>query len=144
MEDNEQIPDSLLQKYHVALVKALGEDVRKVFVQLGRELGSEVGGGGKISLKELEIKLQDYLHNDLKLGKKVNVKIENNILNVEVDECRVCSANEIIRSQGGKEACLLPGILMGSVKQVESVKNVSMAGVEHFGVGHCKMHLKLD
>nr|MDO8080188.1 hypothetical protein [Candidatus Freyarchaeota archaeon] len=141
---DEQIPDSLLQKYHVALVKALGEDVRKGFVQLGRELGSEVGGGGKITLKELEKKLQDYLQNDLKLGKKVNVKIENNILNVEVDECRVCPANETLRSQGGKDACLLPGILMGSVKPVENVKKASMAGVEHFGVGHCKMQLKLE
>jgi predicted hydrocarbon binding protein len=38
----EEIPESLFQKYHVALVKTLGEDAQKIFVKLGRELGSKI------------------------------------------------------------------------------------------------------
>jgi predicted hydrocarbon binding protein len=140
----EQIPESLFQKYHVALVKALGEDVQKVFVKLGRELGSQVGGGRKLSFKELEKELQNYLQNDVKLAKKVNVKIEKDILNIEVEGCKVCPANDISSIQGGKRACFLPGILMGAVKSVEEVKKATMAGSQKFEVGHCKMQLKLE
>lgn len=140
----ELIPESLFQKYHVALVKALGEDVQKVFVKLGRELSSQVGNGRKLSLKELEKELQNYLQNDLKLAKKVNVKIDGNTLNVEVEGCKVCPANEILRSQGGKGACFLPGILMGAVKPVEEVKKATIAGSQKFEVGHCKMQLKIE
>lgn len=141
---DEQIPESLFHKYHVALVKALGEDVQKVFVKLGRELSSEVGNGRKLSLKELEKELQNYIQNDLKLAKKVNVKIENNTLNIEIEGCRVCPANDISSAQGGKRACFLPGILMGAVKSVREVEKATMAGSQKFEVGHCKMQLKLE
>lgn len=141
---DEQIPESLFQKYHVALVKALGEDVRKVFVKLGRDLGSNMTNNEKISLKELETGLADYLQNDLKLGEKVNVSIEDNILNVEVEGCRVCPANEILRSEGLRGACFLPGILMGATKPVEEVKKATLIGSQKFKVGHCKMQLKLE
>lgn len=118
--------------------------MQRVFVKLGRELGSQVGDGGKTSIKELEKELQNYLQNDLKIGKKIKVNIENNTLNVEVEGCRACPANEVLRSQGGKGACFLPGILMGAVKPVEGVKKASMEGTEKFEVGHCKMQLKLE
>ncbi|MEM3586042.1 MAG: hypothetical protein QXO71_01855 [Candidatus Jordarchaeaceae archaeon] len=140
---DEQIPESLFQKYHVALVKALGEDAQKVFVKLGGELSSQIGGGKKLSLKELEKELQNYLQNDLKLAKNVKVNIENNTLNVEIEECRVCPANEILRKQGGKGACFLPGILMNTAKLAE-IKKATIAGSEKFKVGYCKMKLKLE
>ena len=140
----EEIPESLFQKYHVSLVKALGEDAQKIFVKLGRELGSKITNKEKISLKELETELENYLQNDLKLGEKVKVNIENNFLNVEVQGCKVCPANEILRSEGLRGVCFLPGILMGAVKPVEEVKKATVAGSQKFKLEHCKMQIKLE
>lgn len=141
---DEQIPESLFQKYHVALVKALGEDVQKVFVKLGRDLGSQMSNGGKISLQKLEKELAKYLQNDLKLGEKIDVNIEDHELNIEVTGCRICPANQILRSQGMGGACFLPGILMGAIKPVDEIKRATLTESEKYEVGHCRMKLKLE
>jgi len=139
-----QIPESLFQKYHVALVKALGKDAEKVFVKLGRNLGSQIAKEGRISLKELEEELADYLQNDLKLGEKIKVNIDNHTLNIEVEGCRICPANEILRSQGASGACFLPGILTGALKPIKEVKRATVVGAEKYEIGHCRMQLKLE
>ncbi|MGQ9721332.1 MAG: hypothetical protein ACUVXA_08425 [Candidatus Jordarchaeum sp.] len=98
--------------------------MQKVFVKLGRDLGSQLSNGGKISLQELEKELGTYLQNDLQLGEKIDVSIEDHELNIEVTGCRICPANQILRSQGMGGACFLPGILMGAIKQIDDIKRV--------------------
>jgi len=140
---DEQIPESLFQKYHVALVKALGKDAEKVF-KLGRNLGSQIAKEGRISLKELEEELANYLQKDLKLGEKIKVNIDNHTLNIEVEGCRICPAKEILRSQGASGAYFLPGILTGALKPIKEVKRATVVGAEKYEIGHCRMQLKLE
>ena len=104
-----QIPESLFQKYHVALVKALGKDAEKVFVKLSRNLSSHSKRRQDKPKRTRRRTCQLPFKTTRNSEEKIKVNIDNHTFNIEAEGCRICSANEILISQGFSEAGFLPG-----------------------------------
>lgn len=138
---------NFFKQYHSDMIKALGDDAKKVNAKVGslmadKWLAKEHGdlNDPRIFIKDFE----DFLLHDLEFADYVKVSIDGNTMDITIKGCAICHGNEILRQEGLNTAC--PIVQTSKYAAVKGLnKNVLMKGVDKPGVvGECIIRFELQ
>ena len=133
------------KQYHSTVIKALGDDAKKVNAKIGSIMADRwIDGTGKFNNNaEFAQSFEDYLK-EMQFADyiKVNCDGKNYILNIK--GCVICHGNEILRKEGIATACpIIQTAKYAAVKKIE--RNVITKGVDKPGiVGECTIRFELE
>ena len=133
------------KQYHSTVIKALGEDAKKVNAKIGSIMADRwIDTTGKINNNaEFAQSFEGYLK-DLQFADYVGVNCDekNYILNIK--GCVICHGNEILRKEGIATACpIVQTAKYAAVKKIG--RNVITKGVDKPGiVGECTIRFELE
>ncbi len=136
---------NFIKQYHSAVIKALGEDAKKVNARVGSIIAdSWADNAGKFdSNAGFAGSFEDYL---LKLEFAEHVKVDCDEKNYTLDirGCAICQGNEILRKEGIATACpIVQAAKYAAVKKIG--RNVITKGVDKPGtVGTCTIRFELE
>ncbi len=135
------------KQYHSSIIKALGDDAKKVNAKVGSLIADKWLAQEHGNLNDPQVfqqELEDFLLNELEFAKEVKVSIDGNNLDITVKGCAICHGNEILRLEGLQTAC--PIVQTSKYAVVKGLnKNVLMKGVDKPGVvGECVIRFELQ
>ena len=98
---------NFFKQYHSTVIKALGEDAKKVNAKVGSIMADNWADrvGKMNSNSEFAQSFEDYLQNQLEFAKNVNVNCDEKNYTLDVRGCAICHGNEILRNEGMATAC---------------------------------------
>lgn len=137
---------NFFKQYHSTVIKALGEDAKKVNAKVGSIFAdnwAEKAGDLK-SNDEFAKSFEDYLKKDLEFAKHVKVNCDENNYTLDIKGCAICHGNEILRREGMATACpIVQAAKYAAVKKIG--RNVITRGVDKPGmVGECTIKFELE
>ncbi|MCL7415347.1 MAG: hypothetical protein M8349_04720 [ANME-2 cluster archaeon] len=138
---------NFFKQYHCNIVKALGDDAKKVNAKVGALMADTWLAKELDDLQDPDTfkkEFKEYLLNELEFAKEVNVDIEGKDLDITVKGCGICHGNEMLRQEGIATAC--PIVQTSKYAIVKGMKNnVAMKGVDKPGVvGECVIRFELQ
>ena len=137
---------NFFKQYHASVIKALGEDAKKVNAKVGSIMADKWADNvGKFnSNAEFAQSFGDYLKNELEFAKQVKVDCDDKNYTLDVKGCAICHGNEILRKEGMAAACpIVQAAKYAAVKKIG--RNVITKGVEKPGVvGECTIRFELE
>jgi len=137
---------NFFKQYHSTVIKALGEDAKKVNAKVGSIFADNwADNAGNIKDNgEFARSFEDYLQNQLEFADHVNVNCDNKNYNLEIKGCAICHGNEILRKEGMATACpIVQAAKYAAVKKIG--RNVITKGVDKPGtVGECIIKFELE
>ncbi len=137
---------NFFKQYHSTVIKALGEDAKKVNAKVGSILADKwADKAGEINNNgEFAESFEDYLKNQLEFAKQVKVRCDDKNYSLDIKGCAICHGNEILRKEGVATACpIMQAAKYAAVKKIG--RNVITKGVEKPGVvGECTIKFELE
>jgi hypothetical protein len=137
---------NFFKQYHSTVIKALGEDARKVNAKVGSLMADKWSdNAGKFnSNREFAQSFEDYLKNRLEFAKNVKVNCDDRNYTLDIKGCAICHGNEILRKEGMATACpIVQAAKYAAVKKTG--RNIITKGVEKPGVvGECIIRFELE
>ncbi|HEY9245333.1 MAG TPA: hypothetical protein VIO11_00655 [Candidatus Methanoperedens sp.] len=137
---------SFIKQYHSAVIKALGEDAKKVNAKVGSIIAdSWADRAGPINNNsEFAKSFEDYLKNQLEFADSVKITCNEKDYTLDIKGCVICHGNEILRKEGLSPACpITQAAKYAAVKKIK--KNVITKGVDKPGiVGECLIKFELE
>ena len=137
---------NFFKQYHSTVIKALGEDARKVNAKVGSLMADKWADNvGKFNSNgEFAQSFEDYLENQLEFAKHVKVNCDDRNYTLDIRGCAICHGNEILRKEGMATACpIVQAAKYAAVKKIG--RNVITKGVEKPGVvGECVIKFELE
>lgn len=142
-----QIDREFLEKYHKAVVMALGDDVTKATVKIGGNMAQEWLSQLKeknMSKEDFIEQYQDFLQNTLKFAEHVQLKDKPEGLEVEIRGCHLCHGNELLRQDQKPTSCPICRMNNSSIARTLGKQSV-LEEIKKTGVvGECNQHYKLS
>ena len=137
---------NFLKQYHSAIIKALGEDAKKVNSKVGSIFAdnwAEKAGDVKDN-DEFANSFEDYLRNYLEFAEYVKITCDEKNYILDIKGCAICHGNEILRKEGIATACpIVQAAKYAAVKKIG--RNVITKGVDKSGiVGECTIKFELE
>ena len=133
------------KQYHSTVIKALGEDAKKVNAKIGSIMADRwIDNTGKFNNNaEFVQSFEDYLK-ELQFADYVKVNCDEKNYILDIKGCVICHGNEILRKEGIATACPIIQIAKyAAVKKIE--RNVITKGVDKPGiVGECTIRFELE
>ena len=137
---------NFFKQYHSTVIKALGEDAKKVNAKVGSIFADNwaANAGDFKDNNEFAKSFEDYLKNQLEFAKHVKVYCDEKNYSLEIKGCSICHGNEILRKDGMATACpIVQAAKYAAVKKIG--RNVITKGVEKPGVvGECVLKFELE
>lgn len=137
---------NFIKQYHSTVIKALGEDAKKVNAKVGSIFADNwADNAGKLNDNhEFAQSFEDYLKNQLEFAKYVKVNCDEKDYSLDIKGCVICHGNEILRREGIATACpIVQAAKYAAVKKLG--RNVITKGVDKPGiVGQCTIKLELE
>jgi hypothetical protein len=137
---------NFFKQYHSTVIKALGEDAKKVNAKVGSIFADNwADNTGKLNDNhEFAQSFEDYLKNQLEFAKYVKVNCDERDYSLDIKGCVICHGNEILRREGLATACpIVQAAKYAAVKKLG--RNVITKGVDKPGiVGQCTIKLELE
>ena len=137
---------NFFKQYHSAMIKALGEDAKKVNAKVGSIMADNwADNAGTINNNtEFAKSFEDYLKNKLEFAEYVKIDCNENNYTLDIKGCANCHGNELLRKEGLSPACpIVQAAKYAAVKKIK--KNIITKGVEKHGVvGECVMKFELQ
>lgn len=137
---------NFLKLYHSSMIKALGEDAKKVNAKVGSIFADNwADRAGEIENNtEFAKSFGDYLRNQLEFAEHVKVNCDGKNYTLDIKGCAICHGNEILRKEGIATACpIVQAAKYAAVKKMG--KNVITKGVDKPGiVGECTIKFELE
>ena len=137
---------NFFKHYHGTVIKALGEDARKVNAKVGSIFADNWAScaGDLKSNEEFAQSFEDYLKNQLEFAQHVKINCDEKNYSLEIKGCAICHGNEILRKEGMATACpIVQAAKYAAVKKIG--KNVITNGVDKPGpVGECMIKFELE
>ncbi len=128
------------------MIKALGEDAKKVNAKVGSILAENwADKAGKInSNDEFAASFESYLENQLEFAKYVKIHCDDRDYSIDIKGCAICHGNEILRKEGIGTACpIVQAAKYAAVRKIG--RNVITKGVDKPGtVGECTIRFELE
>lgn len=138
--------NNFFKQYHSTVIKALGEDAKKVNAKVGSIFADNwaANTGDLKDNSEFAKSFEDYLKNNLGFAEQVKVKCDEKNYTIDVKGCVICHGNEILRKEGVATACpIVQTAKYAAVKKVG--RNVITKGIDKPGtVGECIMKFELE
>jgi len=93
---------NFFKQYHSTVIKALGEDAKKVNAKVGSIFADNwaANSGDFKDNNEFAKSFEDYLKNNLEFAKQVKVNCDDKNYTLEIKGCSICHGNEILRKGG--------------------------------------------
>ncbi len=136
---------NFFKQYHSTMIKALGEDAKKVNAKVGSIFADDWAdnAGNFNNNAEFAKSFENYLKK-LEFADEVKVNCDEKNYSLEVKGCAICHGNEILRKQGIPTACpIMQAAKYAAVKKIG--RNVITKGVEKPGVvGECTIKFELE
>jgi hypothetical protein len=137
---------NFFKQYHSTVIKALGEDAKKVNAKVGSIFADNWAdnAGHFKDNNEFAKSFEDYLKNQLEFAKLVKVNCDDKNYTLEIKGCAICHGNEILRKEGMATACpIVQAAKYAAVKKIG--RNVITKGVDKPGiVGECVIKFELE
>ena len=137
---------NFFRQYHSAVIKALGEDAKKVNAKVGSIMAENwtKTAGTLNSNSEFAESFENYLKNQLEFAKYVKVHCDEKNYMLDIKGCAICHGNEILRKEGMSPACpIVQAAKYAAVKRIG--RNVITRGVDKpCVVGECKIRFELE
>ena len=134
------------KQYHSTVIKALGEDAKKVNAKVGSMFADNwIDKAGAIKNNtEFAQSFEDYLNDQLEFAKYVKVHCDEKDYSLDIKGCSICHGNEILRKEGVATACpIVQAAKYAAVKKTG--RNVITKGVDKPGtVGECTIMFELE
>lgn len=137
---------NFFKQYHAFIVKALGEDSKKVSIKIGQAIAdswlSNVGTFKDNT--EFAQSFENYLRYQLSFATHVRVHCSENDYILSIKGCAICHGNEILRKENAQTMCpIIQAARHAAVKGL--AKNVITKGIGKSGViGECVIELELE
>ena len=137
---------NFFKQYHSTVIKALGEDAKKVNAKVGSIFADDwaANAGDFKDNNEFAKSFEDYLKNQLEFAAHVKVNCDDKNYILEIKGCAICHGNEILRKEGMATACpIVQAAKYAAVKKIG--RNVITKGVDKPGiVGECVIKFELE
>jgi hypothetical protein len=137
---------NFFKQYHSTVIKALGEDAKKVNVKVGSIMADNWAdkAGRFNSNSEFAQSFENYLKNQLEFANHVKVDCDEKDYTLDIKGCAICHGNEILRREGMMTACpIVQAAKYAAVKKIG--RNVITKGVDKPGpVGECTIRFGLE
>jgi hypothetical protein len=137
---------NFFKQYHSTVIKALGEDAKKVNAKVGSIFADNwaANAGDFKDNSKFAKSFEDYLKNQLEFAKHVKVNCDDKNYTLEIKGCAICHGNEILRTEGLATACpIVQAAKYAAVKKIG--RNVITKGIDKPGiVGECFMKFELE
>ncbi len=137
---------NFIKQYHSAVIKALGEDAKKVNAKVGSIIADNWADktGTINNNSEFAESFEDYLKNQLAFADSVKVNCDEKNYTIDIKGCAICHGNEILRKEGLSPACpITQAAKYAAVRKIK--RNVITKGVEKPGVvGECSIKFELE
>ena len=137
---------NFFKQYHSTVIKALGEDAKKVNAKVGSIMADNWAdkAGNINSNSEFAKSFENYLKNQLEFAKNVKVNCDEKDYMLDIKGCAICHGNEILRKEGMATACpIVQAAKYAAVKKLG--RNVITRGVDKPGtVGECTIRFELE
>ena len=137
---------NFFKQYHSTVIKALGEDAKKVNAKVGSIFADNWSDnvGDLKSNDEFAESFENYLKNQLEFARHVKVNCDEKNYTLDIKGCAICHGNEILRKEGMATACpIVQAAKYAAVKKIG--KNVITKGVDKPGqVGECTIKFELE
>lgn len=140
---------NFFKQYHSTVIKALGEDAKKVNAKMGSifadNWADKAGKAGNVENNdEFAKSFEDYLKNDLEFAEYVKINCDEKNYTLDIKGCAICHGNEILRKEGMATACpIVQAAKYAAVKKIG--RNVITKGVDKPGtVGECTIKFELE
>ena len=137
---------NFFKQYHSTMIKALGEDAKKVNAKVGSIMADNwADKAGKMnSNSEFAQSFEDYLQNQLEFAKNVKINCDDKNYSLDVRGCAICHGNEILINEGMATACpIVQAAKYAAVKKLG--RNVITKGVDKPGVvGECTIKFEFE
>jgi len=137
---------NFFKQYHSTVIKALGEDAKKVNAKVGSIFADNwaANAGDFKDNSKFAKSFEDYLKNQLEFAKHVKVNCDDKNYTLEIKGCAICHGNEILRKEGLATACpIVQAAKYAAVKKIG--RNVITKGIDKPGiVGECFMKFELE
>jgi len=131
--------------YHSTIIKALGEDAKKVNAKIGSIFADNWAdkAGSLNNNTEFAESFEGYLV-QLEFAEHVKVNCDGKDYTLDIKGCAICHGNEILRKEGLATACpIVQAAKYAAVKKIG--KNVITKGVDKSGVvGECTIKFELE
>ncbi len=136
---------NFIKQYHSTMIKALGEDAKKVNAKVGSILADNwaENAGNFNNNTEFAQSFENYLKK-LEFADEVRVNCNEKNYTLDIKGCVICHGNEILRKEGIPTACpIMQAAKYAAVKKIG--RNVITKGVEKPGVvGECTIKFELE
>ena len=136
---------NFFKQYHSTVIKALGEDAKKVNAKVGSIFADNWAdnAGNFNDNAEFARSFESYLKNQLEFAKDVRVNCDEKNYTLDIKGCAICHGNEMLRKEGMATACpIMQAAKYAAVRKLG--KDVITKGVEKPGpVGECIMRFEL-
>jgi hypothetical protein len=137
---------NFFKQYHSTVIKALGEDAKKVNARVGSIFADNWANkaGNLKSNDEFAKSFENYLKNELEFAKHVKINCDEKNYTLNIKGCAICHGNEILRKEGMATACpIVQAAKYAAVKKIG--RNVITKGVDKPGtVGDCLIKFELE
>ena len=137
---------NFFKQYHSTVIKALGEDAKKVNAKVGSLFADNwaANAGDFKDNSEFAKSFEDYLKNQLEFAKHVKVNCDDKNYTLEIKGCAICHGNDILRKEGLATACpIVQAAKYAAVKKIG--RNVITKGIDKPGiVGECFIKFELE
>lgn len=134
------------KQYHSIVIKALGEDAKKVNAKVGSIIADNWASNvGKFNNNvEFAQSFENYLRNQLEFATDVKIDCDENNYTLDIRGCAICHGNEILRNEGIATACpIVQAAKYAAVKKIG--RNVVTNGIDKPGVvGECTIRFGLE
>ncbi len=137
---------NFFKQYHSTVIKALGEDAKKVNAKVGSIFADNWAekAGDINSNTAFAESFGKYLMNDLEFAESVKVQCDEKNYTLDIKGCAICHGNEILRKEGVATACpIVQAAKYAAVKKIG--RGVITKGVDKPGVvGECTIKFELE
>jgi hypothetical protein len=137
---------NFFKQYHSTVIKALGEDAKKVNAKVGSIMADDWArnAGTFKNNAEFAQSFKNYLTNKLEFAKHVEIECDEKNYSLDIKGCAICHGNEILRNEGLSTACpIVQAAKYAAVRKTG--RNVITKGVEKPGVvGECTIRFELE
>lgn len=136
---------NFFREYHSTVIKALGEDAKKVNAKIGSIMADRwIDNTGKFNNNaEFAQSLENYLKG-LEFANYIKINCDEKDYILYIKGCIICHGNEILRKEGIPTACpIIQVAKYAAVKKID--RNVTTKGVDKPGtVGECTIKFELE
>jgi hypothetical protein len=137
---------NFFKQYHSTVIKALGEDAKKVNARVGSIFADNWAdkAGNLKDNNEFAKSFENYLKNELEFARHVKINCDEKNYTLDIKGCVICHGNEILRKEGMATACpIVQAAKYAAVKKIG--RNVITKGVDKPGtVGECLIKFELE